>query len=143
MAEARPIIDYALGASESAAQLSLALFRVTQTLDQAPQGIADIAEEISLLAGSLQTLAHVVEGNERICRHALFQNTLAILQRYDEIDRELKELFDAEEGLKLMWETKQPKLKGILRTAEGINTALNLELNIIRLAKEEFESGRP
>ncbi|CAN9278511.1 unnamed protein product [Alternaria alternata] len=87
MADPLSIIASALTVGASAAQLSLALFSVVQTLKNAPREIAEI--------DTPQKLA----------------------------------------GLK--WLINKPKAKGLLKKVEGIKTALILELNIVRLAREE------
>lgn len=141
MAELVGVIASALtigGVAASAAQLSLALFTVAQTLKNAPQEIAEIAEEISLLSGSLLTLADSVETHSGLFKPALYNNTKLILARYNQVDDELRRLIDTPAKLaRLKWFVKRPKAKILLKKVEGIKTALTLELNIVRLAREE------
>ncbi|KAF1833788.1 hypothetical protein BDW02DRAFT_499724 [Decorospora gaudefroyi] len=144
MAEVVGIIASALTVGECAAQLSLALFSVVQTLRNAPKEIADIAEEISLLAESLQTLADIIGAHQNLCKPALFKNTHDIILRYKQFDTEIKKLIDTPGKLAgLKWFINKPKAKGLLKKVEGIKTALVLELNIIRLAREELVRPHP
>ncbi|KAH7402410.1 hypothetical protein BKA66DRAFT_564328 [Pyrenochaeta sp. MPI-SDFR-AT-0127] len=138
MAEAIGIIASALTIGASAAQLSLALFSVAQTLKNAPDEIADIAEEIHLLSHSFQSLADILDAHQNLCKPALFRNTKAILWRYNQVETELKKLIATPTKLaRLRWGIKKPKAKGLLKKIEGIKTALVLQLNIIHLAREE------
>ncbi|CAN9150978.1 unnamed protein product [Alternaria alternata] len=138
MADPLSIIASALTVGASAAQLSLALFSVVQTLKNAPREIAEIAEEISLLAESLQTLADIIRAHQTLCKPALFRNTQTIILRCKQVDAEIKKLIDTPQKLAgLKWLINKPKAKGLLKKVEGIKTALILELNIVRLAREE------
>ncbi|KAG9189626.1 hypothetical protein G6011_06494 [Alternaria panax] len=139
MADPLSIIASAITVGASAAQLSLALFSVVQTLRNAPREIAEIAEEISLLAESLQTLADIIRAHQNLCKPALFKNTDAIILRCKQVDAEIKKLIDTPQKLAgLKWLINKPKAKGLLKKVEGIKTALILELNIVRLAREEI-----
>jgi hypothetical protein len=74
-----------------------------------------------------------------LCKPALFKNTHTIILRYKQVDAEIKKLIDTPQKLAgLQWFINKPKAKGLLKKVEGIKTALILELNIIRLAREEF-----
>ncbi|KAL1796413.1 hypothetical protein ACET3X_004953 [Alternaria dauci] len=138
MADPLSIIASAITVGASAAQLSLALFSVVQTLKNAPQEIAEIAEEISLLAESLQTLADIIRAHQALCKPTLFRNTQAIILRCKQVDAEIKKLIDTPQKLAgLKWLINKPKAKGLLKKVEGIKTALILELNVVRLAREE------
>jgi hypothetical protein len=83
-------------------------------------------------------LADIINAHRDLCRPALFNNTHSIILRYKQADAEIKELIDTPKKLAgLKWLIKKPKAKGLLKKVEGIKTALVLELNIIRLAREE------
>ncbi|KAJ6280395.1 hypothetical protein J3E71DRAFT_200321 [Bipolaris maydis] len=139
MAEVIGIVASAITIGASAAQLSLALFDVAHTIKNAPKQIAEIAEEFSLVSESLQTLADIIRANQNLCKPALFKNTHTIISRYKQVDAEIKKLIDTPRKLAgLQWYINKPKAKGLLKKVEGIKTALILELNIIRLAREEF-----
>ncbi|EUC46119.1 hypothetical protein COCMIDRAFT_36207 [Bipolaris oryzae ATCC 44560] len=139
MAEVIGIVASAITIGASAAQLSLALFDVAHTIKNAPKQIAEIAEEFSLLSESLQTLADIIRTNQNVCKPALYQNTHTIISRYKQVDAEIKKLIDTPRKLAgLQWYINKPKAKGLLKKVEGIKTALILQLNIIRLAREEF-----
>lgn len=142
MAEVVGLVASALtiaGVAASAVQLSQALFTVAQTLKNAPQEIAEIAEEIQTLSGSLLTLDDFIEAHQSLFKPALFQNTKSILSRYVQVDKELRMLIDTPSKLvRLKWCIKRPKAKNLLKKVEAIKTALSLELSIVRLAREEF-----
>ncbi|PWO26444.1 TolA, Membrane protein colicin uptake [Pyrenophora tritici-repentis] len=138
MAEAVGVIASALTIGAGAAQLSLALFSVAQTLKNAPVEIAEIAQEIQSLAESLQMLADIIGGHKNLCKPELFERTRSIISRYNEVDAELRKLIDSPHKLaRLKWCIKKPKAKSLLKKVEGIKVALVLELNIVRLAREE------
>ncbi|KAF1841779.1 uncharacterized protein K460DRAFT_409218 [Cucurbitaria berberidis CBS 394.84] len=90
----------------TAAQLSLDLFTVDQNFKSVPREIAEIADGISSLSGTLVTLADLMDAHQDLCTPALFQNTTVVLVRYNQV--------------------------------EGIKTAFTLQLNIIRVAREEI-----
>lgn len=97
------------------------------------------AEELSSISESLQTLADVIDINRNVCRQAIFKNTHIIISRYKQVDAEIKKLIDTPQKLAgLQWYLNKPKAKGLMKKVEGIKVALILELNIIRLAREEF-----
>ncbi|KAI4712928.1 hypothetical protein J4E89_001906 [Alternaria sp. Ai002NY15] len=138
------VIDSAYSIGASAAQLSLALFGVVQTLKNAPNEIADIADEISLLAGSWQTLGEILDVHRDLCKPALLNNTHSIILRYEQVAAEIRLLINEPQSLAgLKWPLKKPKAKGLLKKVEGIKTALILEINIVRLAKEEVNRSYP
>lgn len=142
MAEAGGIVQSVLDSAASAAELSLALFNVAQTLDNAPNEVPEIAEGLSMFAEGLQTLADVINDNQSLCKDALFQSTRVILGRYGQVEAELKLLIETPEGLdNLRWYIKKPQVKSLLKKVEAIKTVLVLESNIIRLAREE--ASRP
>lgn len=92
-----------------------------------------------MVSESLQTLADIIRANQNLCKPALFKNTHTIISRYKQVDAEIKKLIDTPRKLAgLQWYINKPKAKGLLKKVEGIKTALILELNIIRLAREEF-----
>jgi hypothetical protein len=142
MAELVGVVASAITVGASAAQLSLALFSIVQTLKNAPQEMAEIAQEVSLLSGSLLTLGDVLNASRQICKPALFRNTDAILRRYSKVESNIKKLIDTPQKLvRLAWCIQKPKAKSLLKKVEGIKTALTLELNIIQLARAEL--GQP
>jgi hypothetical protein len=92
-----------------------------------------------LLAESLQALADIIDAHQNLCKPALFKNTHSIILRYKQVDAEIKRLIDTPQKLVgLKWLIQRPKAKGLLKKVEGIKTALVLELNILRLAREEI-----
>ena len=152
------IIASAITIGASAAQLSLALSIVVGTLKNAPKEIADIgrqislvsayniliklADEISLLAGSLQTLGEILGTHQNLCKPAFFANTRAIISRYEGVAAEIRLLISRRRSLvRLKWLSNKIKVKGLLKKIEGIKTLLVLELSVIRLAREE--ANRP
>ena len=83
-------------------------------------------------------LADIINAHQNLCKPALFRNTHSIILRYKQVDAEIKKLIDTPQKLAgLKWLINKPKAKGLLKKVEGIKTALVLELNIIRLAREE------
>jgi len=87
----------------------------------------------------LQTLADIIRAHQSLCKPALFRNTQKIILRCKQVDAEIKKLIDTPQKLAgLKWLINKPKAKGLLKKVEGIKTALILELNIVRLAREEI-----
>lgn len=138
MAEALGIIGSALTLGQAAAQLSLTLFSVAQTLKNAPTEIAEIAQEIQSLAENLQMLGDTIESDEDLFKPEFFKGTKCIIARYKEVDAELRELLDSSHKLaRLRWVFRRTKAQILLKRVEGIKAALILNLNIVRLAREE------
>jgi hypothetical protein len=138
MAEVFGIIAGAMTIGASAAQLSLDLFTVAQTLKNAPKEIAEIAEETLSLSESLQTLSDLLRTHQALCKAELFKSTQRIITRYRQVDAELKVFIDSPQKLsRLKWYINKPKAKSLLKKVESIKTSLILELNVIRLAGEQ------
>lgn len=91
-----------------------------------------------MLAGSWQTLGEILDVHRDLCKPALLNNTHSIISRYEQVAAEIRLLINEPQSLAgLKWPLKKPKAKGLLKKVEGIKTALILEINIVRLAKEE------
>jgi hypothetical protein len=136
MADPLSIIASAITVGATAAQLSLALFNITQTVKNAPKEIAEIAEEISTLSASLTVLGEVLQWQQSICKPELFVQIRTTLARFNSIEEQLQKLTEKTRLERLKWFFKGPKSKGLLKKVESIKSALNLILNIIRLATE-------
>jgi hypothetical protein len=73
-----------------------------------------------------------------LCKPALFNNTSSIISRYEQVAAEIRLLINKPRSLaRLTWPLKKRKAKGLLKKVEGIKSLLILELNVIRLAREE------
>jgi hypothetical protein len=82
MAEAIGIIGSILAVANSAATLSRALFDFVETIKNARKEIAYIAQQLSFLSGSLNTLADVISSQQDLFKAALYSNTKSILGQY-------------------------------------------------------------
>ncbi|KAK1911142.1 hypothetical protein P3342_011744 [Pyrenophora teres f. teres] len=84
-------------------------------------------------------LADIIRGHKNLCKPELFERTRSIILRYNEVDAELRKVIDSPHKLtRLKWLIKQSKAKILSKKVEGIKVALVLELNIVRLAREEI-----
>lgn len=138
MAEIAGLVASALTVGEAAAQLSLALFKVARAVKNAPNEIADIAEEMTGLSASLMVLADILDRHRLLCRQRLLDHADSILQRFGRIREDLDKLTRSGSKLRrLKWFFDGPKAKGLLKKVDGIKTSLNLLLNIIHLAREQ------
>lgn len=139
MAEPVSLFASAITIGISAAQLSLALFSVAQTLKNAPREIAEIAEEISWLSGTFQQLPDIIRPYQSLCKPALFGILRESLQRYNQLEAQLKLLVDTPQKLaRLRWCMKKSQAKSLLKKVESIKSALTLQLQIFQLAREEL-----
>jgi hypothetical protein len=139
MAEVLGIVTSALTIGECAIRLSTDLFIVIRTFKNAPEEIAAIAEEMLSLSDSFQSLADIIKNHHTLCKPELFRNTEKILARYRQVDAELRKLIDTPQSLaRLKWCIKKPKAKSLLKKVESIKMLLILELNLIRVAREEL-----
>jgi hypothetical protein len=82
MAEAIGIIGSILAVANSAATLSRALFDFVETIKNARKEIAYIAQQLSFLSGSLNTLADVISSQQDLFKAGLYSNTKSILGQY-------------------------------------------------------------
>ena len=139
MAEPVSIIASAITIAATAAQLSLALFKVAETFRHAPEEISEIAEEISTLSNSLNVLVDVLRAYHGLCTPKLFHQIDSILQRFEQVERQLVDLTSPREKKlkRLRWFFSAPRAKGLLKKVESIKTALTLVITIIRLATEQ------
>ena len=135
MAEIIGIIGTAITVANSAATLSCALFDFVETIKNARKEIAYIAQQLSLLSGSLLLLTEVVESQQSLCSPKLFQNTAAVLKQYGQVEIEIRKLL--ERPRTLTWFVKKVKVKPLLQEIEAIKTLLSLQLSIIQLARTE------
>jgi hypothetical protein len=139
MAEAIGIIGSILAIANSAATLSRALFDFVESIKNARKEIAYIAQQLSFLSGSLNTLADVISSQQDLFKAALYSNTNSILGQYRLVDNEVRKLVETPRTLaRLTWCIERTKVKSLLREIEAIKTLLTLELNIIQLAREEL-----
>jgi hypothetical protein len=138
MAEIIGIIGSSIAIANAAATLSRVLFDITETLKNARSEIADIAQTLSLLSGTLHFLADVLNTQQHLCKPTLFQNTRDIIGQYKQVDVELRKLIENPNQLaRLTWHIKKAKVKSLLQRLEAIKTSLTLVLNVIQLAREE------
>ena len=140
MAEIAGLVATALTVGEAAAQLSLALFKIVRAVKNAPNEIAEIAEEISDLSASLMVLADILDRHRVLCRQKLLDHADAILKRFGIIRDDLDKLTrdrGRDRMKRLRWFIYGPKAKSLLKKVDGIKTSLNLLLNIIHLAREQ------
>lgn len=138
MAEVVGIIGSAIAIANSAATLSRALYEIVETIHNARREIADIAQQLQLLSGTLHMLWDYTHSQRHLCRPGLFHNTNAILEQYLQVDKDLRELVKTPKNLaRLTWYIKQTKVKSLLKKVEAIKTSLSLALHVIQLAREE------
>ena len=138
MAEIVGLVASALTVGEAAAQLALALFKVTRAVKNAPKEMEEIAEEITGLSASLMVLADILDSHRALCKQKLLDHAGSILQRFGGIRADLDNLTRGRGKLKrLKWFFNGPKAKGLLKKVDGIKTSLNLLLNLIHLAREQ------
>ena len=125
----------------TAAHLSLALFRVAQTVKHAPEEISGIAQEMSSLSNSLNILADVLNTYRDICTPKLIKEMEAVLLRFQQVQGELDHL-TRDRGKKtikrLKWFFDGPRAKTLLRKVESIKSALTLMLVTMRFAAEQL-----
>lgn len=136
MADPLSIIASAITVGATAAQLSLALFNITQTVRNAPEEISEIAQEISTLSASLVVLGEVLHWHQGICKPELLEQIRSTLSRFHPVEEQLNRLTKGTKLKSLKWFFRGPKAKGLLKKVESVKSALNLILNIIRLAAE-------
>lgn len=142
MAEILGIIGSSIAIANSAATLSRALFDIVETIKNARKEIADIAQQLQLLSGTLHLLWDFIHSQQSLCRPVLFHNTNAILEQYIQVDKELRELIKTPKNLaRLTWYIKKNKVKSLLKKVEAVKTSLTLALNVVQLAR--FEAVRP
>lgn len=143
MADPVSLVASAITIAGTAAQLSLALFKVAQTFKNAPKEISEIASETSSLSNILNELIDDLQHWEKLCRPKLFQEIGSILQRFKDVEDELKDLTTQRSSKtlnRLKWFFDGPKAKGLLRKVEGVKTALILVLSIIRVTVEQVST---
>lgn len=142
MAEPVGIIASAITIAGTAAQLSLALFKVAQTFKHAPEEISEIALEISSLSNSLNTLVDALQTCQHLCTPILFQELDSVLERFKKIEKQLKDL-TSDRGSRtlsrLKWFFDGPKAKSLLKKVESVKTALTLMLTIMRVTAEQLQ----
>ncbi|KAF2790029.1 hypothetical protein K505DRAFT_377814 [Melanomma pulvis-pyrius CBS 109.77] len=143
MADPLSIIASAITVGATAAQLSLALFNITQTIRNAPEEISEIAQEISTLSASLVVLGEVLHWHQDICKPELFEQIRSTLCRFHPVEEQLNRLTKRTRLKSLKWFFRGPKAKGLLKKVESVKSALNLILNIIRLAAEATTRQQP
>jgi hypothetical protein len=134
------IIASAITVGECAARLSVALYNIAQTLKNAPQEIAAIAEDVSALSSGLLVLADALKSHLDLCRKEVFYYINSVLRRFKQVEGELRSLTTTENSMgltRIKWLTRKPKAKVLLKKVESIKSALTLALSIMRLAKEE------
>jgi NAD-specific glutamate dehydrogenase len=138
MAELVGILASAATIAELGAQSSLALFKVISTIKNAREEISQIAAEMSDLSGTVVMLQHLLESYRHVYTTTLLDRVRSILQRFDQVDKDLKKLTGKKKKLKsLRWFFEGPKAKGLLRKVEGIKSSLSLVINIILLAADQ------
>ena len=88
------------------------------------------------MSASLTVLGEVLEWHQDICKPELFTQIQITLARFDLIEAQRQNLTQKTRLEQLKWFFKGPKSKSLLKKVESIKSALNLILNIIRLATE-------
>ena len=138
MAELVGILASAATIAELGAQSSLALFNVVGTIKNAREEIAQIAAEMSDLSGTVMMLQHLLNYNHQIYTTTLLDRVRSILDRFHQVDKDLKKLTGKRKKLNsLRWFFEGPKAKGLLRKVEGIKSSLSLVIDIILLAADQ------
>jgi hypothetical protein len=139
MAEIVGIIGSAIAVANSAGALSRALFDIVETIKNARKEIAEIAQQLHILSGTLHTLWDIMRTQPSLCRPVLFHNTEVILNQYRQVEKELRNLIDGPKNIaRLTWYIVKPKVKALLKKVEAIKASLTLELIVVQLAREEF-----
>lgn len=142
MADPLSIIASAITIAGTAANLSLALFKVAETFKNAPDEISEIANNISTLSNSLNGLVDVLQHCHQLCKPKLFEEIESIIQRYRKVEARLLDLTKPrkEKLQRLRWFFDAPKAKILLKKVESFKSALVLIIAVISLAKEEVKT---
>ncbi|KAF2181450.1 hypothetical protein K469DRAFT_691952 [Zopfia rhizophila CBS 207.26] len=124
-------------AGAAGVRLSLALFKIANTLGNAPQ-IGEVARELSALSCIFTLLRDNLKEHKKLCQLALFKETLSILEKFQDVETKLREIIvNGRELRSVEWFFKSPKAKAYFKKIESIQSAVNLVLHVILLAKEQ------
>jgi hypothetical protein len=139
MADPLSIIASAITVAGTAAQLSLTLFKVGQTIRHAPEEISEIALEISSLSNSLNVLVDELQACQHLCRPKLFQEMHSVSQRFKKIEDQLIDLTSDRDGKisRMKWFFDSSKAKSLLKKVESVKSALTLMLVTMRVTAEQ------
>lgn len=136
------VAGLAITVAGAGAKLSLGLFEVVHAFRNAPQEIADIAHELSILSAVLNQLSEVLSVRTNLCKPEVFNTTWSTLQRFEEVSAELTKITAKRKRLKrLRWFFEAPKAKVLLQKVESIKSALSLVLGVIRIAEEQEKNS--
>lgn len=138
MADPISVLGLAITVGAAGAQLSLTLFDIANTIKYATEEISEVAADLSTLSSILTQLSDVLNEQQSLCKPQLFKSMQSILERFKDIEDQLKKITGGPKTLKhVKWFFRKPKTKVLLKKVESVKAALTLVLNIIQLAKEE------
>ena len=138
MADPISVLGLAISVGAAGAQLSLTLFDIAHTIKYATEEISEVAADLSTLSSILTQLSDVLNEQQSLCKPQLFKSMQSILERFKDIEDQLKKITGGPKTLKhVKWFFRRPRTKALLKKVESVKAALTLVLNIIQLAKEE------
>ncbi|PSN70253.1 hypothetical protein BS50DRAFT_619143 [Corynespora cassiicola Philippines] len=141
MAEPLSLAASAITVAQTAANLSLALFKVAHTFKHAPAQISDIASEISTVSNTFTVLSDAIRSMKHQCKPPLFREIQTTLERFHKIEAQLIKLTEKSSKLqRLRWFFDGPRAENLLKKVEGIKSALTLIVSVLSCTKEQLIS---
>jgi len=144
MADPLSAIAGIAGIAVASVQLSNALYQTGDRLTNAPRAIRDVASNMSLLSSILENMDDVLHRAKDICKPRIIQDTVEILNRVKEIQKEVRKIVKRQRGLRgrVGWVFNFGKVSELLDKIEALKSAMNLVLWTIQLAMEQRNANK-
>ncbi|CAI6342028.1 unnamed protein product [Periconia digitata] len=136
MADPISLIAGIVGIAAATAQLSNAVYTLSDKIMHAPLEIRNIASNMLLLSSILENLAQVLEEGKDVYKEHLLLEAESILERMKEVQKDVGKMLKRQKGVRarVKWVLSYKKVGELGARIEALKSALGLVLSTVQLA---------
>jgi hypothetical protein len=122
-------------------QLATRIYTISDRVRYAPVIMQDLAANMSLLSGTLENLAEVLQRGKAVYRPRVIEETPAIMARIQAVQNEIRKLIQRQRGFRarMGWLLNYGKVYELVERLEALRSAMNLVLWTVQLAITQKE----